>query len=141
MLFSMGLYQFAFSLTVYGDSLFSTSLPALVVCGLFMMSILTSMGWHLAVVFDLHFSNVGDIQHLFRCPLVFIYLLWKNIYSGFLSGTAFLRFFLLIAFTVWCVPRVSLHSAVKSVHLKCPKSGNLLAGQSLPIEYVCWTKP
>lgn len=68
-------------------------------------------------------------------PIGCLYIFFgKNIYSGFLWGTAFLQFFLLIAFLLSGGSPGFLFTLllVKSVHLKCPKSGSLLAGQSLP---------
>ena len=35
--------------------------------------------------FHLHFLDANNVEHLFRCLLQFVYLLWRNVYSDPLS--------------------------------------------------------
>ena len=67
--FSQRLHQFTFSPTAYKDSLFSTSLPAFVICGLLMTAILTGVRLYLIVFFICIFLTNRDVEHLFMCLL------------------------------------------------------------------------
>ena len=63
------LYQFTFPLTVSKGSLFSTPSPTFIVCGLFTVGY--SDWWEVILhcSFDLHFSSISDVEHLFMCLL------------------------------------------------------------------------
>ena len=68
---SIYLYQFIFPPTVQERSLFSTPSPAFIVCRLFddghsyWCEVISHCG------FDLHFSIMRDVEHLFMCLLAF----------------------------------------------------------------------
>ena len=67
--FPQWLHQFTFPTTVYEGSLFSTPPPAFIFCKLFDDShsdwceVISHCG------FDLHFSNISGVEHLFKCLL------------------------------------------------------------------------
>ena len=65
---------------VYESSLFSTSSPTLVICGLFNDSHserceVTACG------FDCVSLMISDGEHLLMCPLSSVHLAWKSVYS------------------------------------------------------------
>ena len=78
------LHKFTFPPRVYQGSLFSTTSPALVIYRLFdgghsdRCEVISHCG------FDLHFSDVNDVEHLFLCLWPSVCLPWKNFYSHLL---------------------------------------------------------
>ena len=62
-----------FSLLTYNPRGFCTH-SCIYYCGSFMMAILTYVKWWLYCRFDLHFSSISDVDHLFRC-------FWLSVHS------------------------------------------------------------
>ena len=65
-------------------SLFSTSLPSLVISWLFDISHFIGGSWYLIVVLIFISLNMGDVEHPFITQWPSLCLLWKNIYSDLL---------------------------------------------------------
>ena len=101
MLFSMGLYQFVFSLTVYKDSLSPHLCKHLLFVVILWCPFRQAWGdislWFLICISLM----VGGIQHLFRCPLaVYISSLEKYLFR---FSVRYCFFAVLLAHSFYCL--------------------------------------
>ena len=98
-----GCINFTLPPTVYECSLFSTSLPAFVICGLFMMAILTGVKWYCIAIFICVYLMIPDIEHLFTYLLT-IYVFFEinvQVFCSFSHQGFFFGYWVVWAFYIF----------------------------------------
>ena len=81
---------------------FLYTLSCICYCGIFMMAILTCVEWWLYCRFDLHFSNISNVDHLFRCFWISVHSL-KNVYVDILPIFLIGLFSFFLYWAIWAV--------------------------------------